>query len=230
MKMVKYLKGLFIFLLCCLYSPFLVEADVCDENTFERLRVISDTIQVHYEYLDPEDETLDFGNTIPYGYTYMITISGLTDEIFAVSDGTLLQEFRSSDAVDGNVTYYVYNNGQDLIIRFYPSGCDSKALRTVKLSLPVFNEYYYTIECGEIRDMGLDLEVCRKLLPNNLLLNDSKFYGVVHKYLDVEEELSWLDRLILFVRNPFVLVGIGLVLVFLIGGIIYWIRKRSVLE
>ncbi len=222
---------LFFIIVVYIFPIDFVLADSCDDVTFERLKVLASNVQVHYEYLDPDDETLGWGTAIPYGYTYAITISGLNDEIFAISEGEQLQEFNSSQAIDGNVVYYVYNNKKDLYVKLYPSVCDAKALKTFQLSLPVINDYYFRQECSEINEKGIDLEVCHKLIPNDLKISDQYFFEVVNKYLPNDEsENDFFSQSLMLLHNPYFVIGGSIVIILIIVGIVLYIRKRSVLE
>lgn len=222
------LLSLFFF---CLF-PSLVRADMCSEEEIARLKVLANNISVHYEYLDADDESLDWGNTIPYGYNYAITVSGMSEGISIVSNDSDGYEFDYSDTNDGNVSFYIQDEEGKLTLKFFPSDCSSTlALRTIDISLPVINSYYYTAECSAIRNQNIDLDVCKKMVSSDVKIKSSDFYSIVDKYLVTEKDNhSLLDNILSYLSNPYVIV-IGIIvfivlLVVIVFGIIRFIKRR----
>lgn len=222
--------------LMCLFLLFIIPnyvyADSCSSDEVSRLKALAQNINVTYEYLDADDESLDWGNTIPYGYDYAITVSGMTEEVYFVSKGNENYDFRYSDTNEGTVTYYISNDENGLSIRFYPDSCDSSyALRTIDLSLPIYNEYYGTIECRNIRDKGIDLDICNRTIDKDSQVSESKFYDIVSKYFDDEEENgSFLDNISVWLSNPYVIagavVGGGLIVLVVVIAVRRFIKRR----
>lgn len=223
------LLSLFFF---CLF-PSLVRADMCSEEEIARLKVLANNISVHYEYLDADDESLDWGNTIPYGYNYAITVSGMSEGISVVSNDSDGYEFDYSDTNDGNVSFYIQDEEGKLTLKFFPSDCSSTlALRTIDISLPVFNDRYYSTECSFIREKNIDLDICKKMIDRNLEISDNDFYSTINKYLDTDKGKSSLTLIILsYLSNPYVIV-IGIVILIIlvaliILGIIRFVKRRK---
>lgn len=226
------LLSLFFF---CLF-PSLVRADMCSEEEIARLKVLANNISVHYEYLDADDESLDWGNTIPYGYNYAITVSGMSEGMYFTSTGDISHEFHYSNTNNGSVTYYIQDNGTGLNIRFYPDNCFSNyTIKTKELDLPIFNSYYNTAECREIRNQKINLDVCQKTIPKDLIKDSDDFYLSVDKYLnvDVDSKVSIFDRIKFLFSNIYVVIGgisVAVVLVIVIVFLILRHIKRSRLD
>lgn len=222
------LLSLFFF---CLF-PSLVRADMCSEEEIARLKVLANNISVHYEYLDGDDESLDWGNTIPYGYNYAITVSGMSEGISVVSNDSDGYEFDYSDTNDGNVSFYIQDEEGKLTLKFFPSDCSSTlALRTLDLPLLVLNDYYYTVECSVIRNQNIDLDVCKKMVSSDFKIKDSEFYHLVSKYLDVgSDNYSLRDTILSYLSNPYVIIGSIVVVIILLGviifGIVRFVKRR----
>lgn len=227
-KVWQYL-GLFFFFL----FPIIVKADMCKEEDVANLKVLADNISVHYEYLDADNESLDWGNTIPYGYNYAITVSGLSDGMYFTSIGDVSHEFHYSNTSNGSVTYYVQDEGTGLDIRFYPDNCySSYTIKNVKIDLPIFNEYYYTAECDEIRDKKINLDVCQKTIPKDLIKDSDDFYNSVNKYLkvDIGDDGSIFYRIQYWLSNPLIIIGGIAVIVAIVIIIVVRYIKRSRLD
>ena len=226
------LLSLFFF---CLF-PSLVRADMCSEEEIARLKVLANNISVHYEYLDADDESLDWGNTIPYGYNYAITVSGMSEGMYFTSTGDISHEFHYSDTDNGSVTYYIQDNGTGLNIRFYPDNCFSNyTIKTKELDLPIFNSYYNTAECREIRNQKINLDVCQKTISKDLIKDSDDFYLSVDKYLnvDVDSKVSVFDRIKFLFSNIYAVIGgisVAVVLVIVIVFLILRHIKRSRLD
>lgn len=223
------LLSLFFF---CLF-PSLVRADMCSEEEIARLKVLANNISVHYEYLDADDESLDWGNTIPYGYNYAITVSGMSEGISVVSNDSDGYEFDYSDTNDGNVSFYIQDEEGKLTLKFFPSDCSSTlALRTIDISLPVFNSYYNGAECQEIREKGINLDVCQKTISKDLIKNSDDFYQSISKYLDVSNDNngSIIDIIYRLFDNIYVVVGGGIFAILLVVFLIFRYVKRSRLD
>ena len=223
----KYFRNFFCFslLFIILIFPSWVRADVCQEAELSRLKVLSNNISVHDEFLDKDDESLDWGGSVPYGSDYLITISGMSDGIYAVSVGDVTKEFRGNDIHDGSILYYVSNSSGKLSIRFYPTNCDSSlALRTVEVALPIFNEFYYTSECDRIREENIDLDVCHKTVLQKI--DSDYFYQVMDKYLKSDEaENSIFSEVLSYFENPYVLVSAIVLGIILFVIIILLVRR-----
>lgn len=223
------LLSLFFF---CLF-PSLVRADMCSEEEIARLKVLANNISVHYEYLDADDESLDWGNTIPYGYNYAITVSGMSEGISVVSNDSDGYEFDYSDTNDGNVSFYIQDEEGKLTLKFFPSDCSSNlALRTIDISLPVFNDRYYSTECSFIREKNIDLDICKKMIDRNLEISDNDFYSTINKYLDADKGKGSLTLTILsYLSNPYVIVIGIVILIILVAlitlGIIRFVKRRK---
>ncbi len=227
--------GLFSLFFFCLF-PSLVRADMCSEEEIARLKVLANNISVHYEYLDADDESLDWGNTIPYGYNYAITVSGMSEGMYFTSTGDISHEFHYSNTNNGSVTYYIQDNGTGLNIRFYPDNCFSNyTIKTKELNLPIFNSYYNTAECREIRNQKINLDVCQKTIPKDLIKDSDDFYLSVDKYLnvDVDSKVSVFDRIKFLFSNIYaVIAGISVAVVLVIVIVFLILRhiKRSRLD
>lgn len=219
------LLSLFFF---CLF-PSLVRADMCSEEEIARLKALANNISVHYEYLDADDESLDWGNTIPYGYNYAITVSGMSEGIYFTSTGDISHEFHYSDTDNGNITYYVLDNGTGLSLKFKSSSCFNKfPIRIIDLDLPIFNTYYDSEECDTVRRKGLNVDVCQQLISKKLIRKSSDFYDSINQYLsvDTDGETSIFDKVKFLFSNIYVLIGGIVVTVVLVVFIVFLVLKH----
>ena len=224
-----------IILLMCFLFPTFVSADMCSDEELVRLKVLANNISVHYEYLDADDESLDWGNTIPDDSNYAITISGLSEGLYIISDDQWEYEFNYSTSNNGEINYYIQNIDGDLSLKVYASSCDyDHVLRMIHLDLPIFNSYYNTKECQEIREKNIDLDVCQKIISKDLIKDESYFYNSIGKYLyQDKEEISFLQKILNWFQNPYFVIGaivILLLIVCLVGVAIFRFIRRRRLE
>ena len=229
-------KILVFFLLLIGYNfPFLVKADTCSDDELVKMKVLANNISVHYEYLDADDETLDWGNTIPYGYNYAITVSGLSEGMYFESRGDVNHQFSYSSTKDGTITYYIQDEGSGLTLKFYSESCYTKyAIRNIEIDLPIFNTYYNTSECEELRGRKIKVDVCQKMISKNLIKNRADFYQSIDKYSQKEnQKMSITDKIRFWLHQPYVIIGLifgGVILVLLIVIFIVKRIKRSRLD
>ena len=216
-----------IILLMCFLFPTFVSADMCSDEELVRLKVLANNISVHYEYLDADDESLDWGNTIPYGYNYAITISGISEGLAVASDDDDYQEFDYSNSVDGTVSFYIQNNSGSLSLNIFPSDCSTSfALRSISLTLPVLNDYYHTVECDAIRSKKIDLDVCHRTVPSDFKISDIEFYNIVGKYLVNEKKRSVFSEFLSnYFSNFYFILGTVIIFIIVIIMISFGIRR-----
>ena len=103
------------------------------------------------------------------------------------------------------------------------------------MNLPIFNSYYNTAECREIRNQKINLDVCQKTIPKDLIKDSDDFYLSVDKYLnvDVDSKVSVFDRIKFLFSNIYaVIAGISVAVVLVIVIVFLILRhiKRSRLD
>ena len=91
-----------------------------------------------------------------------------------------------------------------------------------------FNEYSLTEECEKLKDLGL--EVCDEWSEKTF--SDDIFYAIVNEYLleDTSLEKSFFERTVAFVKEYYLCIIGGFVLIITIVILYFIHRKRSVLE
>ncbi len=234
--MSRYLKYFWLVCLGCFF-PLNVYADICNDEKYLSLKESVKNIEVHYEYLDLDDDSSIPDEISEYGYNYVITVSGMRENIYFISKGIVQKKFDYSDSKDGVVTYYIENLDGDLILKFYSKECYfSIPLRSINLELPIPNDYYYTTECEEIRDRGINIPICQKTISKEEKNKNQKFYDIVGLYLNDTDKNSadnfwnWINYL--FYKPYFVILVIFVIILFLeiVGYFIYHFIKRRRLE
>lgn len=204
MRTIKYL--VFTFLLLFITCD-IVRAESCDSNDIKRLKEIAKNVTVSYEY---DEDREKFGI---YG-SYVITVDGLTDELYAT-------------AIEDANTYYFNYDSEELIsynlsssvreITVFSSNCDEK-IRTIDLKLPYYNFYYTYDECNGIS--GDDLYVCSKFLDEEL--SYSKFLNEIKKYKSNHDDLD-KDTTNFFEKYKLYFIGVFIVAIIIIA--IVCVRK-----
>ena len=227
----------FCLLILCYFFTFSlnVQADVCSDETYLRLKQEVKNIEVHYEFLDLDDDSITSEEIRLHGYNYMITVSGMGEDIYFISPGNINNKFNYSDSKDGVVTYYVENTDGDLVLKFYSTECYfSVPLRSINLELPVLNDYYYTDECEAIREKGINIPICQKTISKEEKNKNQNFFDIVEQYLIEEEDNpSFWERVSYLFQKPYfiiLVITLGLFVLGIIGYLIYRFMKRRRLE
>ena len=136
----KNLKYTFIVLIIFLINIVGVRADdgYCSRSDLKRIQEIADNITIEYELSTDENATGLFN----------LKITGLNNEL-SIKETTTGMTYTSASNVDGVITI---NNisGSDFVFKIYYTVCDSKLIRTEKLSLPKYNRFSATSYCEDI--------------------------------------------------------------------------------
>ena len=153
----------------------------------------------------------------------------MSEGIYFTSTGDISHEFHYSDTDNGNITYYVLDNGTGLSLKFKSSSCFNKfPIRIIDLDLPIFNTYYDSEECDTVRRKGLNVDVCQQLISKKLIRKSSDFYDSINQYLsvDTDGETSIFDKVKFLFSNIYVLIGGIVVTVVLVVFIVFLVLKH----
>lgn len=197
MRNIKYLVfTLFLFVFLC----FDVSAATCDSNDIARLKEIAKNVTVTYEY---DRESSDLGS---FGL-YLVTVSGLTEEIYGIVDlGSEQKGFFYTDDNSGVVEKHFTNGSNKLNI--YSTDCQ-EVIRTIKVELPYYNDFSTYEQCDGIS--GDELYVCNEFLDKQI--SYSTFENEIKKYKNnLKEEVKKTN----VYSKWFLVIGIVVVLVVLI--------------
>lgn len=178
------------------------KADECDTN---RLKELAKMVDVTSE-IDYDSVSLGiFGANI-------VTISGLSEELFAITD-------------DGSVGFYFDEGEVGSVIRRVDSGvekikiysvkCPDTLLRTIDLTLKQYNPFSTYTECNGLEDK---IDVCFEYLDKNITYEE--FIKQINKYKNDNNINSKVDEtednildilkenLVLVVIAGFVIIGV----------------------
>lgn len=200
------MRARFVVLSLVIYflSFSVVFADTCDSNDVARLKEIAKNVTVTYEY-DRESSSIGvFGN-------YLVTVNGLTDELYGNFD---------MGADQKGVFYTEENQGTDVlsvvngesVLNIYSVNCE-ELVRKIKIELPYYNDFSAYPECENIS--GDDLYVCSEFLDEQI--SYSVFVNEVKKYNDSiakknEKEESFYKYVVIL--GIIILVIVGVVVIF----------------
>lgn len=176
---------------CFMFAGTVFAADtntnLCPAKTLSELRQIASNIKVTYapgtvveKLEDPDVETGAMSYTATYIY---IKVYNLNSRVYieATNDSGFEKIARITDAgPDGTITFrqdainqkikYTFN------IKTSEYGCETKTLRTIRLTLPIYNAYSQLDICAEIPDYYL----CQEFVTTPV--DGSTFYDKVDAY------------------------------------------------
>jgi len=218
MRLFRVISILFISLFIFTSS---VSAELCDNAHIKQLKALAENVDINYEYIDYGDKLSEGGDFILN--TYLITVNLISDELFITHDGN---DYYYNKNNNGKIELVVRSGNVRIDIK--SSRCGNYKLRNINLSLPKFNVYSYRGECQKLSQY--DLDVCDRWYQG--AINDAYFNKVVSEYLDddSEKDFNLWNKVVNFLGDNYLIVGVGLVFILLSIVLIVYYRKRSVLE
>jgi len=208
-----------ILVIFILFFNSTVNADTCDTNDINRLKEIAKNVDISYEhnvYVDPDDEEGFMASV------YTVSVVGITDELYIVDDGG--NRYYSKDAEEG----VIYINTSDGRRNYYliSLNCTDDVLYTKTLNLPYFNFNSLSDECK--KEEFKDLDICAKFIDDKKdIIQRNEF----EEKIELEQEKSFFDKTLNFIKNNSLLLLISLIVVIaLIVFFSFRYYKRSALE
>lgn len=210
-------KILMLFCLFCIFT-FIPKCNA-DECNYTKLKEFADKVSVTSEF---DEDSLAIGI---YGNN-LITVYGITKDIYAMTDDGSVG-FYYSDVENGSITKRVDSDVTQ--IKIYSDGCSDKLLRTIDVTLKVYNPFHTSDDC-----VGLEktLDVCAKYVDKGLSLEE--FNKALDEYLNAnknkDSDVTKNDILTL-IKKYGIFIGIGLiVLVGVISVLIVRHIKKNKLD
>lgn len=233
MKIIKYLL-----LTICLLTLNVnhVYAESCDNEDILRLKKLARKVEITYEQDVKEIIADDNEEKITIYDSYIISIKGLTEEIYGI-ETTLLQRFYFKDAKDNVVSLSDFGNGVKKI-EIRSVNCNDEVLYTKKIKLPKYNYYSQDPLCEGIS--GEDLAVCDEWYSGEI--NSETLEKKVEQYKkslqsnknETKEEQTLktkINNTLKFLLDNYIYLIVGITVIVIITAIIIFAkRKRSDLE
>lgn len=195
---------------------------ICDTTHISRLKGIASNVQFTYEHnvygsLDDEDGILSS--------VYNIIVTGLTEEIYVMDDSG--NNYYYSDLNQDGVLNINTSSGKRNFYIFSKT-CARTLLYTKVLDLPTFNFNSLSDECQ--KEEFKELDICVEFLDDEEEnISSEEFEQVIEQVNN--ERRGVLSKVVNFVKNNLLYVGIGLGVIVLISVLLLVrYRKRSVLE
>lgn len=225
----KYVFYLFIFFICLF--PFSVKAE-CNENEIQSLKNQVDKIDVSY-YINDDAKYYDFDKKeyVKMKGVINIKVSGLIDDFYLVDASSDVTFDSKSFVGDTLIIDSIIDSAKKYNV--YSKRCNT-LLKTLSLTLPVYNKHRDDPECEGITD---ELGVCKDFVEEDV--NYDSFEEQVEEYKNevegsnsnVKKSSSFIDNIVSFVVNNLIFIVVGFVAILVIAIIfIKRFKKRSVLE
>lgn len=229
-------KKIFAIITIFLFMPQV--SATCDENKLKELKELAKNIEIttglaseDEEYVPNRDYTVnDYGETVPQGSTQII-ISGMSKE-FNIVDETYERTFIYDDFKDNALILNNELHGYRTF-KVYSPECNQE-IRSIYVKVPRYNEYSTDPLCEGID--GKDLAICGTWYDKEV--DYETFKSMVEDYKKMlannekenKEENTFINKIVTFVKEYYLYIIGGIVLITVVSVIIIIRRKRSVLE
>lgn len=233
MKITKYLL-----LIICLLTLNVnhVYAESCDNEDILRLKKLARKVEITYEQDIQQYYEDDLQEEFTIYDSYIISIKGLTKEIYGVEMDLLIRFFNKES--EENVVSLPYFGPGIRKIEIRSVNCNDEVLYTKKIKLPKYNYYSQDPLCEGIS--GEDLAVCDEWysgeLDSVILEKKVEQYkkSLQSNKSETKEEQTIktkINNTLKFLLDNYVYLIIGIVVIVIITAIIIFAkRKRSDLE
>lgn len=222
-------KKILLIMLMFIFMPY-VKAE-CDNDRINELKNLAKNVEIVYE-LDSnktEEELKAYDpNDIAKGVVKMI-ITGLTENFSIIYDySNITYEYQDTDegiliindVPRGNKKFSIYSNE-----------CN-KTIKTLFIKIPTYNKYSLDPLCQDIPKE--ELAVCDTWYESTISYDEFKKkiddYHALKKAAPNEKKVSLIDKIIDFLKNNYLYIGISFILIISIIIFIKVRRKRSELE
>lgn len=183
----------------------------CSSQEITDLKKVADTIDMNSEF---DQESVQFG----IYDNYIVTVQGLVDDMYILSKDRSVG-FYPEDVVNGIITRGVSSSTDEFFV--YSSSCPNEVLKTIKLSMKLYNMYSDYEECDGIS--GDDLDVCGEYYDG--ALSYEQFVKEVEDYKNRSNGLSSDDVSGFFERYA-LFIGIGLMIILVIMIVFILLRRK----
>ena len=185
-------------LLVCLFFVFTnVKAiETCSSDELKRLNELASNVEFKYNY-EIVDEYIT-QNELEVNYAtveYKLNILNHTDDLkYMVLVGNN-EFYLDINALD----QYKFLDGDKLTIKIYSYTndlCTDTLLKTIKLNIPYYNQYYYRNK--EKCQSNLDFKYCKEFLDKELKLSDSEINLELNRengVIILDEDINQNDNL-----------------------------------
>lgn len=187
-----------------------VEAE-CSNQEITDLKKAAEAITMNSEF---DRESVTFG---VYD-NYVVTVQGLMDNMYILSKDQSVG-FYPENAVDGVITNHISSVTDEF--RVYSSACPDVNLRTIKLSMKLYNMYSDYEECEGIS--GDELDVCGEFYDGNI--SYEQFIKKVEEYKNGSSSLS-SGGIGNFFKDYAIYIGLGLGALLVVIIVLILIRRK----
>ena len=214
MKYIRYVLIIFIFL-------FTINVHAsCETKEFARLKSKAKEVQFSYELV--EDNSGDY-----FTISYDITAVNLDPElkVLIINDYYLddYVEFKYNDSKESTLKYFTPGDKVVITVKAHVANdCSGDTLLTKTISLPYYNDFYFSNECQTYPDF----EYCKsKLLDKNVSSTEiyDKYYAMLNN------ENNKIDNNINIIKDynyVAVMVVVVIVIILIITTIIIIAKKK----
>ena len=217
-KMNKKMKKLMMILMFfVLFLPIKTKA-MCDYTKLANLKKLASNVNISYDYED-----------IASGVNFYVTISNINKKIY-VKDVTNNRIFNSINTPSGEVTISDFKSGESYKMEIYSDfdpSCYGELLNTTYINLPTYNPFYGDRICVGIEDYSL----CQKWIKHDMTWKEYK--KAINEYKETlnlkkqNEEINknFIEKIIDFVYNNYILIGLGILIIVIIVIVIRYVTR-----
>lgn len=201
--------------LCCFSWVSVGYAESCDE---EYLKSLADNVDVSVEF---NYDALDVGIVS----SHTVSVTGLTEEIYAITDNREINYFYS-DVVNGVAVEDLTANIKRLDI--YSVKCPKLKLRSIDLNMKYYNVRSTSLECEELKGkLAACDEFVDKMLSRDEFMKELEKYNGNKVITSVEE-----NNVLTFIKRNYLMISsiLGVIVLMVVILIILNNRKKNRLD
>ena len=220
----RFLFGLF---LCVVFLPCVYAK--CSSEERNELNTFASNVKVNYEDTLPDAivGTPDEETYVAYEEFFTININNINERIYVVVTNNLDNQsttYHSTDAVDGviSIPWKDRENVTTFTFKIYAEGdlrCTDDVLKTLRLTVPRLNGYYYDNMCIE----NPDFDLCEKYVTYKEV-TPAYFVKKLNNYLATNEKEKPKSEVI---KEKKTRIAIGAIIVIAVGVTAAVIIKKN---
>lgn len=236
---IKYLLLAFIFAYLFLPNNISAECTYQDKANLNesagkvKSNYEANVIKKEVEIQDPDEEDGVMMTVEQEDISFTIKLYNITEDVFVKQSSDIDNEDKDiyfSDTENGiysftttdyeniiKYTFTVYGNKEN---------CSSDALKTINLTKPRINPFYYYSLCSGLEDK---VTYCKQFVDEDVIVSENDLLEAVNKYQKTteEEDLSNGNKVVEFIKDNYIYILIGVGIVTGAATTIYVVRRRS---
>lgn len=168
--------------------------------------------------------------------TFIIKLYNITENVYVTQSSDIETDYKDIYYADTENGIYTFTTKDiDNIIKYtftvYSNneGCSGDALKTIYLTKPKINLYYYYGLCKDLEDK---IAYCKQFITEEMSVNEAGLIDAVYKYQNPvtdDQKKDSENQFMQFIKNNYIYILIGVGIAIGTATAIIIVRKRRIL-